>query len=262
MADLRPGDGGRFVLRSGSGVRAMTGFCDRVLGELPHLTRKEKRALRAELEGHIADHAEALEEKGLAPEEAAAKAEEAMGDASETAKALAQCYSRFWLWVGRGVNLLLAVAVVLCWLGGGGQRLMAIGANLLVRLDPEIFSGMEPPAEGWTSQSFDLRMEAGEQVIRVYRVDIDPEREEAHVYACHYPKNPLLRPGSGVEFYLTLTNQRGEVGEETGGISFMPGYLGWNYWERIVPIRPGDRWVYYTYDIYDVRLEIPLEVAP
>ena len=243
----------------------MAGFCDRVLEELIHLTKKERQALRRELEGHIADHAEALEAEGLTPGEALARAEEAMGDPKETAEELAKCYSLFWLWLGRGVNLLLAVAVGLFLYSGGVSWLLATGSNLLVRVDPEIFSDMEPPAEGWTSQALDLRMEVGEQVVCVYRLDIDPEQGEAHVYCCHYPKNPFtFFQGSAVMFYLKLSDQRGRESDERGGISFMPGYRVWNYWEGILHIEPGDSVIYYTYDTgsFCAQMEIPLEVTP
>ena len=49
-----------------------------------------------ELTDHLRDHAAALEEKGLSPEEAQSQAVAAMGDPAELGRALNQVHSSLW----------------------------------------------------------------------------------------------------------------------------------------------------------------------
>lgn len=92
------------------------GFLDRVLEYIPRATRRERRDIRAELEGHIEDHALALEEGGYSPEEAKARAEESMGDAKEIGEALNRQLSGFWLGVQTAAQGVVAIllALALC----------------------------------------------------------------------------------------------------------------------------------------------------
>ena len=63
-------------------------YCDRVLAQVGRLTSGEARDLRAELSGHIEDHAEALTALGYGEDEAGERAVMLMGDPEETGRAL------------------------------------------------------------------------------------------------------------------------------------------------------------------------------
>lgn len=54
-------------------------YCDRVLAQVGRLTSGEARDLRAELSGHIEDHAEALTALGYGEDEAGERAVMLMG---------------------------------------------------------------------------------------------------------------------------------------------------------------------------------------
>jgi len=91
-------------------------YAQRVADLTRGATKREKRAIAREIEDHVTDHAEALEEQGVPPEEARARAEAAMGPAGEVAAALDAQLSPFWLWAGRLGWLVAAVATWLFYL--------------------------------------------------------------------------------------------------------------------------------------------------
>ena len=237
-------------------------FCNTVLSRVRYATDRERTAIRRELEGHIADHAEALEEQGFTPGEAIAQAEEAMGDPGETARELAKCYSPFWLWLGRAVNLLLALAIPLC-IWWSIPVAVGAGSNLLCRVEPKLFAAAYDPREGETAWDVDVRATLEDQILRIYMVSVDREAGLAQLHCCYYAKNPFntFRSVSGIPFLLTLTNQRGEEGTYAGGMGSLPGYV---FWDVEVPVAPGDTTLTYTYEWLDMSWEIPLppEVTP
>ena len=77
-------------------------YCDRVLAQVGRLTSGEARDLRAELSGHIEDHAEALTALGYGEDEAGERAVMLMGDPEETGRALRRCYRGWWLVLSDG----------------------------------------------------------------------------------------------------------------------------------------------------------------
>ncbi len=66
-------------------------FCDQVCASIRW--PPARRLAREELTAHLEDHAAALEELGVPPEEAAAQAVEAMGDPLEIGRQLDRCHS-------------------------------------------------------------------------------------------------------------------------------------------------------------------------
>ena len=79
-------------------------FCDQVCSVIHQPLAK--RLAREELTAHLEDHAAALEEQGVPPEEAAIRAVEAMGDPKEIGRQLDRCHRSLF----PGLNAFLALA--------------------------------------------------------------------------------------------------------------------------------------------------------
>lgn len=105
-------------------IPAYEEFCSRVCA---HVRFKPARAaISAELTAHMEDHAAALMDRGLSPEEAEEQAILAMGDAGELGRAMDALYSSFWgcllLWLHRAL-LLIVVLLLLLAAGRGSAAL-------------------------------------------------------------------------------------------------------------------------------------------
>ena len=76
-------------------------FCRRVIWQMKRATLREQDWVKAELMGHLEDHADALEQAGYDPEEARSRAVAAMGEPEEIGRALNAQLSVFWLLLSR-----------------------------------------------------------------------------------------------------------------------------------------------------------------
>lgn len=83
-------------------------YTDTVLSALRHVTKRERSAIRAEIDGHLEDHLEGLLELGYPPELAEERTLDAMGDPKEVGRELNCQYPLGWLVIGR-----MAMAAVL-----------------------------------------------------------------------------------------------------------------------------------------------------
>ena len=92
----------------------------------------DRPAISAELIAHLEDHADALAEGGVSPEEAARLAVEAMGDAGAVGKALDRAHPPVWGWLVTACHVLiyLCVAVILVY---GSYRFVDDGMRISVR---------------------------------------------------------------------------------------------------------------------------------
>lgn len=81
--------------------------CQRV----PRATTREWREMAAELEAHIEDHVQALEDIGYEPSAAEKKAVAAMGEPAPIGEALNAQLSPFWLWVAVAAKAVCFFAV-------------------------------------------------------------------------------------------------------------------------------------------------------
>jgi len=175
-------------------------------------TGKEKAAIAAELDGHVADHAQALSEEGMPLREAEKQAEAAMGDPYETARALDAQLSAFWLWVGRvlkGCAIALAVLLAVFWLGDWGE----VWTNLVARWGTGLYEydARYERKEGYVSSDVDVRLELGSgDVLRIYRVHVSPSEGLADVQMCLYDKNPFGRVTWQWPVQYWARNDRGE----------------------------------------------------
>ena len=78
-----------------------------------HATRKEKKAIQAELAAHMEDHALALLDSGYDQDHALATAVASMGDPEEVGKALNKEYPLLWLILSRGLLVVILLLAIL-----------------------------------------------------------------------------------------------------------------------------------------------------
>ena len=222
-------------------------YCDRVLAQVGRLTSGEARDLRAELSGHIEDHAEALTALGYGEDEAGERAVMLMGDPEETGRALRRCY--------RGCVLI---------------------ANEMVKSprfsDSDRYRAREQRfhwIELWGSETLNVQIPIGNDIVCVDRVSTGIAYDQirgaqlAVVQMRGYDRIP-----GGVVYKrllqeLRLENQRGEVffeGSEYGYSSCggCSGTLWVHTAEHYVPIAPDDTYITLIYDRLGERIEVEI----
>lgn len=243
-------------------------FCDRVLECLSRATKKEKEAVRAELEAHIEDHRDALIERGMDPMAALNKAEEDMGDPEKVGQALNAQFSTFWLWAKRGIQAVICLALLLLLfsetslLTDPWKTLTGAWENWQARQGKAVEFGTEYQPEN-VIRTLELweTMQVGEEIICLCRVELTPwdERPDyyiGHFYFCTYSENLFDPPNNNVLGQLTVT-------PESGPIDLIWGLTGWRQgWYRTAEgngaatmiykdvIKEGDAYVDVTYDHY------------
>ncbi|BAL00590.1 hypothetical protein OBV_33910 [Oscillibacter valericigenes Sjm18-20] len=167
-------------------------FCDRVLAKVRHATPKEKTAIRAELDAHMEDHAAALLEAGYEEAEAAERAMYAMGDPEEIGAELNKDYPLGWLVLSR-VSLILTVLICATFLFSWPKLGNTLN-SLQARIAPET-SGFASTAKYTYERDLDIRAEIGGDILRIYKVGLDVNRDgetgNAALFFCNYSKNPF-----------------------------------------------------------------------
>lgn len=257
-------------------MNGMEEFLERVFSQMKGATRREKQALRMELEDHVEDRARALTKKGCPEEEARRRALEAMGDPEQIGRELGRQYSHFWLIASRIMSAVLAVVL----LGSlAAVPVARIGGNLAARWAPEQVGENQSTKkllwdeeqkkyvwehEGETAIVWDpgLKVEIGNDILSVYQVILYPACGSVEVYWCNYDRNPLGLPTKDLfPNVFVVTNQAGQESASSGGGVRQPGVSGAGYYFASgLTAAPGDRYVYLTYDRYGQHflLEIPL----
>lgn len=239
-------------------------YCDRVLAQVGRLTSGEARDLRAELSGHIEDHAEALTALGYGEDEADERAVMLMGDPEETGRALRRCYRGWWLVLAR--YLMVTVTAVLC----------VLIANEMVKSprfsDSDRYRAREQRfhwIELWGSETLNVQIPIGNDIVCVDGVSTGIAYDQirgaqlAVVQLRGYDRIP-----GGVVYKrllqeLRLENQRGEVffeGSEYGYSSCggCSGTLWVHTAEHYVPIAPDDTYITLIYDRLGERIEVEI----
>jgi len=139
-------------------------YCDRVLSCLHRVTRQERQAIRAELDGHMEDHICALLDLGYPEELAEERTMALMGDPEETGRALDRQYPFYWLavkWAAMAAVLVLALLML------RGMDWQMVRLNLESRFLPSRLFSYEEPYEFLRGDDTDIRMEVGPAVARV-----------------------------------------------------------------------------------------------
>lgn len=234
-------------------------YCSRVLSESGRLTRREADGLRAELSGHIEDHAEALTEHGYEGGAAYERAVTLMGDPEETGRALREQYGGWWLVVvQRAARILTAALCVMI----AGLIVKSSGLYGAIRDRYEV----QKPGEGWerwNTETPGTRIPIGDDIVRIDTVSCSTQRAEVQLTA-------FDRIPGGVVYArllqtLRLENERGEAlfeGEDYPYPSCVSG-SGTFYVltaRHYVDIEPDDTYITLIYDRLGehVEVEIPL----
>ena len=210
-------------------------YTDRVLSALGRLTRRERAAVRAELDGHLEDHMESLRELGYDEELAEARAVAAMGDPEEVGRALNRQYPLRWLLIGRAamlVTLLFALAVALPARDKAGQAVNSLWCRFcpLHLLDlREIGWGADGDSRPVVAEAadLDLRQSAGGVTLYVYQAGLeDPAAEEttAWVAVSPYCANPF-RAVPNIYQGLTVSGGGGWHGFDFDGPIMVSGQV-------------------------------------
>ena len=200
-------------------------YTETVLSALNHVTRRERAAIRAELEGHMEDHMEGLMELGYEPKLAEQRTLAAMGDPQEVGRELNKQYPLGWLIVGR-VAMAAALIFVLVAAGPAWNTLRdTVVPNFQARWFPttvqdltEIsFSGYEDGAYqvlAKTAMDLDLRRTVNGVTTRVYQVGLqDPaaERTTAWFAVSFSSANPFEKPSRFLGDSMRLEGQPSTV---------------------------------------------------
>ncbi|MGE9971779.1 permease prefix domain 1-containing protein [Candidatus Pseudoscillospira sp. SGI.172] len=230
-------------------------FCRRVIWQMKRATLREQDWVKAELMGHLEDHADALEQAGYDPEEARSRAVAAMGEPEEIGRALNAQLSVFWLLLSR----ISTVCIMLLCLGlvGSLSAGYRVFQNVQARVDPG--SGLHGPGEGYVRQKVDVRGAAGSDILRVYWVDLSEEEALAEVHFCIYDENPFGRAANGTENSIRARAPDGTWNRYGGGGQGSDGAWYWRLSD--IPVEPGQTSLALRYDRFGehMPLTIPLE---
>lgn len=202
-------------------------YTDTVLSALRHVTRRERSAIRAEIDGHLEDHLEGLLELGYSPELAEERTLDAMGDPKEVGRELNRQYPLGWLIVGR---MAMAAVLVFALVVAGplwDTLRNTVVPNLQARWFPttaqdltEIsFSGYEDEdgvyqALAKTAVDLDLRRTANGVTTRIYQVGLqDPAAEQTTAwFAVSFSAvNPFEKPSRFLGDSMRLEGQSAMV---------------------------------------------------
>lgn len=156
-------------------------YCAQVLSHLRRLSRREREAVRAELEEHMEDRVCALLDLGYDQALAEERTMAAMGDPAQVGREMAKQYPRGWN-VVTGVSLVLCVFVMFSALSSSSNRKMIGYAwdSLVYRVFPPgpetvIAGTVSPrgiePVSGVT-EAVDIRRTIGDNVLWVYQITV------------------------------------------------------------------------------------------
>lgn len=231
-------------------------FLKTVLDHAPRATNRERVAIYTELSAHIEDHAEVLTDLGHVPEEAQAKAVEAMGEPAEIGRAINAQLSPFWLWLGRAA---LALSVLLFLVLNLTRNSDGWMFSLEARFHPEKTADLS----GLIAETYsigtpvDARKQIGDNVLQAWMVY--PSRDGAcvSVGALVYNTDPFRKAGELLD-WTSARSQHGEAGERPKKKT--RGNIQIGLFEDI-PIERGDTYITLTYSRFGetYELQVPLE---
>ena len=211
-------------------------YIETVLSALRHVTRREREAIRAEIDGHIEDHLADLLELDYPPELAEERTLSAMGDPVEVGRELNEQYTG-WGWVILS-RVLLAVLVVISIL-----VLYSYPSLEPVEMSLEYREPQEKCLEelGPAGQILDIRVPIGNDVWYIYAAEAQMDAEgnsEVSVWMSWYDKNPFRFAAGGV---ITGVDCRGDVTDMHGGGGGKSGpYVTFCY---LFSVQEGDPYV-------------------
>nr|WP_325303648.1 permease prefix domain 1-containing protein [uncultured Dysosmobacter sp.] len=235
-------------------------YTDTVLAALRRVTEDERRAIRAEIDGHMEDHICALLDLGYDEPLAEERTMALMGDPAEVGRELNKQYTGWgWVLLSRAA---VALTIVLCI-----QSLMGVG--MLYMLWRSVAARLLPEEPRWTctvaaETSPDVRIPVGNDILRVYRTAVGQREGEtvAGLAMTVYDRIPGGVASERLVSNLRLEDQRGDVlPVRSGNVGTVTAW----YTTCYLPIQPGDTHVTLHYERFgeEIAVEIPLpEVEP
>ena len=244
-------------------------YCSRVLSQAGRLTRSEADDLRAELSGHIEDHAEALTEHGYEEDAAYERAVTLMGDPEETGRALRAQYGGWWLVVvQRAARILTALLCVMI----AGLIVKSSGLYGAIRDRITVQKPSDSWEELWGSETPGTRIAIGDDIVRIDAVacGVPSTQKQLGEYQAVVELTGFDRIPGGVVYArllesLRLENERGEAifeGEEYPYPSSLSGSgTLWVHTARhYASIEPDDTYITLVYDRLGERIETRIEL--
>ena len=242
-------------------------YCSRVLSQAGRLTKSEAGEVRAELSGHIEDHAETLREHGYEENAAYERAVTLMGDPEETGRALCAQYGGWWLViVRRAARILTAVLCVM--IAGLIVKSSGVYGAICDRHTVQKPGGSWE--ELWGVETPGTRIPIGDDIVRVDAVSAGIPVTERHLgeYRAEVELTGFDRIPGGVVYSrllesLRLENERGEAlfeGEEYPFPSCVSGSgTLWVHTARhYVSIEPDDTYITLIYDRLGERVAVTI----
>ena len=194
-------------------------YTARLLGMLRHVTKEERAAIRAEIEGHIEDHMEYLLDLGYDEQLAEARTMAAMGDPEVVGRELNKQYPLFWLVVSRVITVVM-VLVILTGLLSTSTLVHRAAKNIEARTSP--VGNISGHSEERCYQELDIRLEIGSDMLYFFGTAID-QQDYVRVYWVKYDRSIF---GVAGNWDVTYENEAGEKllvggGSSTGsGVSY------------------------------------------
>ena len=237
-------------------------YTAQVLANLRRVTKAEREAVRAEIDGHMEDHICGLLDLGYPPALAEERTLSFMGDPAEVGRELNKQYPLGWLaarWLAMAATVLILAAA--CSEFGGAARFWE---SLKARVIPDPCSSQ---LEAQAAERVDIRARVGNDVLRVYQVQVGTQdgRRVAAVSLCAYDSIPGGIVTGDLASGVRLENQHG--GRERPDLLMSSKFDSRTaYNGACVVIEPGDTYVVLRYEAFgrQLALQVPLpeEVAP
>lgn len=237
-------------------------FLDEVLGHIPRATWREKREIRAELAGHLEDHALDLEERGCSTEEAREQAVAAMGDPGEIGEALNAQLSTFWLTVQAVAQGAIAILLVLIlWQVDWRGQFWYIRDNWMARHGEVAWATYyEEPYLRWDSGQ---EMKVGDSIVRLEGGVVNPyvsseEKYWSELTLCTYREQVWKIARDEIFQHIRVIPEGGEATEvNQPGDRSNSGYSTGEYFAWI----PADAtYLDVVYDYFGEHVEIRCQI--
>ena len=237
---------------------------------LKRLTHDEREAIRAELDGHMEDHMEALRELGYEEEEAEARTLAAMGDPAEVGRELNRQYPFRWLvagWIAKALAVVFLCLLVLSLFSPGSDR---VAGYVSERLHPS-GEGRSEITQTAVLQ-LDIREQVGDDELRIYQVALGEQETEtgtktgAEVLAVAYDQTLFGTVSSWILGDMTLENQSGTQTAWCGCDTLLNPDPRILFIRGFVETAPGDTYVTLSQDrfgqSFSLQIPLPEEVTP
>ncbi|HJB32496.1 MAG TPA: hypothetical protein H9781_10715 [Candidatus Oscillibacter excrementavium] len=232
-------------------------YIQEVSASLKRLTKREREAIRQELDGHMEDHMESLRELGYDEQLAEERILAAMGDPAEVGRELNRQYPFRWLvvrWLAK-ILVFWVLLVLLALLLFEGP--VSVQVSIQERYRPDMSHHYDPSGRTVAETYPEIEFQVGDDVVRVLRVCTYRSIPWGHLMAfVNLDSYDQQFMGTVGRKEMILESQSGEQGE----VWIAGPYDWWNAGDGCVAIGPEDTYVTLRYDIYGESgsIQIPL----